>query len=101
METVDGAIWRRGADIICEMHNQGISVDHHDRARAISYITKSGTVQGKSWTNQTLSDAWESTIREDLCGNPWYRRLHTAIAEIKLMMKFIADEEGTDLLLPR
>ena len=49
---------------------QGICVCHHDRTRTISYITKSGIVRGKSRTRQTLSDVWESTIREDLFGNP-------------------------------
>ena len=39
---------------------QGIFVGHHDRTRAISYITKSGTVRGNSWTKQTLSDGRES-----------------------------------------
>ena len=58
-------------------------------------------MRGKSRTRQTLSDAWESTIREDLFGNFWHRRLHTAIAETKFTKKFIKDEEGTDLLLPR
>ena len=67
----------------------------------ISYIIKSEIVRGKSRTRQTLSDAWESTIREDFFGNPWHRRLHTAIAETKLTKKFITDEEGTDLPLPR
>ena len=48
-----------------------------------------------------MSDAWESTIREDLFGNPWHRRLHAAIVGTKLTKKFCTDEEGTDLLLPR
>ena len=34
-------------------------------------------------------------------GNPWHRRLRTAITETKLTKKFITDEEGTDLLLPK
>ena len=80
---------------------QGILVGHHDRTRAISHIIKSGIAKGKSRTRQTLSDAWESTIREDLFGNLLHRRLHTAIAETKLTEKFITDEEGTDLLLSR
>ena len=63
---------------------QGILVGHHDLTRAISCISKSGIVRGKSRTRQILSDAWESTIREDLFGNPWHRRLHTAIAETKI-----------------
>ena len=80
---------------------QGIFLRHHDRTRAIPYIAKSGVVRGQSWTRQTLSDAWESTIREDLFGNPGHRRLHTAIEETKLTKKLITDEEGTDRLLPR
>ena len=44
---------------------QGTFVGHHDRTRAIAYIAESGIVRGKSWTKQTWSDAWESTIRED------------------------------------
>ena len=54
-------------------------------------------MRGRSRTRQILSDAWESTISEDLLSNPWHRR----IAETRLMKKFITDEEGTDLLLPR
>ena len=58
-------------------------------------------MRGKSRTRQTLSDAWESTIREDVFGNTWHRRLHTAIAETKLTKKFIKDEAGKDHLLSR
>ena len=47
---------------------QGILVSHHDRTKAISCIIKSGIVRGKSRTKQNLSDAWESTIKKDLCG---------------------------------
>ena len=57
--------------------------------------------EAKSRARQTLSDAWESTIREDLFDNPWHRRLHAAIVGTKLRKKFITDEEGADLLLPR
>ena len=71
-------------------------VRHHDRTRTISYITKNGIVRSKSWTRQIFSDAWESTNWEDL-GNP----LHTVVAETKLTEKFIEDEKGKDLLLPR
>ena len=74
---------------------QGIFVGHRDRTRAISYITKSGIVRGKSWTNQKLSDAWESTNLEDLFANPWY----TVITETRLTKKFITDEEGAGLIL--
>ena len=76
---------------------QGVSACHHDRTRTISYITRSGIVRGKSWTRQILSDAWESTNWVNLFDNP----LHMVIAETKLTEKFIADEKGTDLLLPR
>ena len=40
---------------------QGILVGHHDRTGAVLCINKNGVVRGKSWTRQTLSDAWEST----------------------------------------
>ena len=80
---------------------QGIFVGHHDRTRAIPHIAKSGIVRGQNRTRQTLSDAWESTIMDDLFGNPGHLRLHTAIVETKLTKKLITDEEGTDRLLPR
>ena len=47
--------------------------------------------------SQVQVAAWESTNWEDLSDNP----LHTVIAETELTDKFIEDEEGTDLLLPR
>ena len=50
---------------------QGIFVGHHDRTGAVLCITKNGFVRGKSWTRQTLSDAWESTNWDGLCGTPW------------------------------
>ena len=50
---------------------QGICVGHLDRTGAVLCITKNGIVRGKSWTRQTLSDAWESTNWEGLCGTPW------------------------------
>ena len=43
---------------------QAVFVCHHDRTRTISYITKSGSARGRSWTRQILSDAWESMIVE-------------------------------------
>ena len=52
---------------------QGIFVGHHDRTGAVLCITKNGVVRGKSWTRQTLSDAWESTNWEGLCGTPWQK----------------------------
>ena len=54
-------------------------------------------MRGNSWTNQTLSDAWESTNMEDLFDSPW----HTVITETRLTKKFITDEEGAGILLPR
>ena len=66
---------------------QGIFVGHHDRTRAIPYIANSRIVRGKSWAKQTLSDAWESTIREDLFGNPWHRRLQMMVTETELAIE--------------
>ena len=34
------------------------------------YYQENGVVRGKEWTRQTLSDAWESTNWEGLCGTP-------------------------------
>ena len=53
-------------------------------------ISKNGVVRGKSWTRQTLSDAWESTNWEDLCGIPW----QMVAPELKLTKKVTADKEG-------
>ena len=52
-------------------------------------ITKNGVVRGKSWTRQTLSDAWESTNWEDLCGTPW----QVVAPKSKLTKKVTADKE--------
>ena len=45
---------------------QGIFVGHHGPTGAVLCITKNGVARGKSWTRQTLSDAWESTNWESL-----------------------------------
>ena len=49
-------------------------------------------MRGQSRTRQALSDAWESTSREDLFGNLGHRRLHTAITQTRLTKKFTTDE---------
>ena len=77
---------------------QGIFVGYHDRTSGISHMAKSGIVRGTSRTKQTLSDAWESTILEDLFGNPWHRLLHTVITETRLTKKFITDEKNLQRL---
>ena len=76
---------------------QGIFVGHHDRTGAVLCTTKNGAVRGKSWTRQTLSDAWESTNWEDLCGTPW----QMVAPELKLMKKVTAGKEGAGPPLPR
>ena len=68
---------------------QGIFVGHHDRTGAVLCITKHGVVRDKSWTRQTLSDAWESTNWEGLCGTPW----RMVAPELKLAEKAPADKE--------
>ena len=60
---------------------QGIFVGHHDR----------------TWRRQTLSDAWESTNWEGLCGTPW----QTVAPELKLTKKVTAHKEGAGPPLPR
>ena len=76
---------------------QGIFVGHHDRTGAVMCITKNGVARGRSWTRQTLSDAWESTNWEGLCGIPW----QMVAPELKLMKKVTGDKEGAGPLLPR
>ena len=69
---------------------QGIFVGHHDRTIAVLCMP------GKSWTRQTLSDAWESTNWEGLCGTPW----KMVAPELKLTKKVTADK-GAGHPLPR
>ena len=76
---------------------QGIFVGHHDRTGAVLCISKNGVVRGKSWTGQTLSDAWESTNWEGLCGTPW----QMVAPGLKLTKKVTADKEGAGPPLPR
>ena len=76
---------------------QGIFLGHHDRTGAVLCITKDGVVRGKSWTRQTLSDAWDSTNWEGLCGTPW----QMVAPELKLTKKVTADKEGAGWLKER
>ena len=86
-----------GVSSFASRMTQGIFVGHHDRTGAVLCITKSGVVGGKSWTRQTLSDAWESTNWHGLCGTPW----QMVSLELKLTKKVTADNEGAGPLLPR
>ena len=60
-----------GVSCFASRMTQGIFVGRHDRTGALLRITKNGVVRGKSWTRQTLSDAWESTNLAGSCGTPW------------------------------
>ena len=86
-----------GVSSFASRMTQGIFVCHHDRTGAVLCITKNGVVQSKSWTRQTLSDAWESTNWEGLCGTPW----QMVAPELKLTKKVTADKEGAGPPLPR
>ena len=66
---------------------------HHDRTGAVLCITQNGVVRSKSWTRQTLSDAWESTN----CGTSW----QMVAPELRLTKKVTADKEGVGSPLPR
>ena len=99
MEEANGAIWREswfrkiGEDCVSSFASrmtQGIFAGHHDRTGAVVCITKNGVVRGKSWTRQTLSDAWESTDWEGLCATPW----QMVAPELNLTKKITADKEG-------
>ena len=76
---------------------QGIFVGHHDRTGAVLSITENGVVRDKSWTKQTLSDAWESTNWEGMWDTPW----QMVAPELKLTKKVTADKEGAGPQLPR
>ena len=80
----------------CRM-TQGIFVGHHDRTGAVLCVTNNRVVRGKSWTRQTLSDAWESTNWEGLCGTP--RQM--VAPELKFTKKVTADKDGAGPPLPR
>ena len=95
-------IWFRkigedGVTSFASRMTQGIFVGHHDRTGAALCITKNGIVRGKSWTRQTLSDAWDATNWDGLCGIPW----EMVAPELKLAKKVTADKEGAGPPLPR
>ena len=79
-----------GVSSFASRMTQGIFVGHHDRTGTVLCITKNGFVRGKSWTRQTLSDAWESANWDGLCGTPW----QMAAPELRLTEKVTADKEG-------
>ena len=86
-----------GVSSFASRMTQGIFVGHHDRTGAVLYVTKNGVVRGKSWTRRTLSDAWESTNQEGLCGTPW----QMVAPELRLTKKVTADKQGAGPPLPR
>ena len=80
MEEANGAIWRES--LVPRIGKDGVSpfvsrisqeafVGHHGRTGAVLCIATNGFVRGNNWTRKTLSDAWESTNWEGLCGTPW------------------------------
>ena len=69
---------------------QGIFVGPHDRTGAAFRIAQNRVVRGKSWTRQTLGDAWESMNWEGLCGISW----QMVAPELKLTKKVTRNKEG-------
>ena len=86
-----------GVSSFASRMTEGIFVGHHNGTGAVLCITKNGVVRGKSWTRQTLSDAWDATNWDGLCGTPW----QLVALELKLTKKVTADREGLGLPLPR
>ena len=76
---------------------QGIFVGHHDRMGAFLSITKNGVVRGKNCTRQTLSDAWDATHWDCLCGTPW----QMVALQLKLTERVTACKEGAGPQLPK
>ena len=81
-----------GVSSFASRMTQETFVAHHDRTAAVVRITKNGVVRGKSWTGQTLSDAWNATTCHGLCDTPW----QMVAPEEKLTKKVTADKEGAD-----
>ena len=79
-----------GVSSFASRMTQGIFVAHHHRTGAVLCIAKRGVVRGKSWTRQTLSDAWDATNCDGLCGTPW----QMVAPELQLTKKVTADTEG-------
>ena len=85
-----------GVSSFASRMTQGIFVGQHDRKGAVLCITKNGSVRGKTLSRQTLSDAWESTNWDGLCGTPW----QMAALALNLTKKVTA-EKGAGTPLPR
>ena len=79
-----------GVSSFARRMTQGIFVGHHGRAGAVLCVSKNGVVRGKSWTRQTLCDAWGATNSDGLCDTPW----QMVALEWKLTKKVTADKEG-------
>ena len=90
-------IGQDGVSSFASRMTQGIFTDHHDRTGEVLCITKNGVVRGKSWTRQTLSDAWESMNCEGWYGIPW----QMVAPELKLTKKVTRNKEGAGPPLPR
>ena len=88
---------KKGVSSFASRMTQGIFVSHHDRTGTVLCVTKNGVVRGKNWTRETLSDAWESTNWEGLCGTPW----QMVAPGLKLTKKVTADKKGAGLPLSR
>ena len=86
-----------GVSSFASRMTHGILVGHHDRTGAVLCITKIGVVRGRIWTRQALSDAWEPTNWDGLCGSPW----QMVTPELKLTKKVTADREGASPPLKR
>ena len=85
-----------GVSTFANRMTQGIFVGHHDRKGAVLCITKKRVMRGKSWTRHTLSDAWNATDWDNLCGTP---RQMVALG-VRLTEKVTADKEGAGPRLP-
>ena len=95
MAQFEEKVWFRrvgedGVSSFASRMTQGIFVGHHDGTGADLCMTKNRVIRDKSWTRQTLSDAWESTNWDCLCGTPW----QLVPLELKLTKKVTAYKEG-------
>ena len=87
-----------GVSSFASRMTQGIFVGQHDRTVS-SFVLYQERICARQevGTRQTLSDAWESTNWEGLCGTPW----QMVAPDLKLTKKVTADKEGAGPPLPR
>ena len=82
-----------GVSTFASRMTQGIFAGHHDPTGAIFVCHQ----ECKCWTRQPLSDAWDATNWDGLCGTPW----QMVARDLQLTKKVSSDKEGAGPPLPK